>query len=396
MELARAMDTDGDGEIACAEFVAALDIAGKRPTSKEPVSSTEHEPVRVACENALTVEAPPLPNTAVVATRRVLLRLAPSLDSQCTEVVQADEAMVVLETRLSDTGQMRLRCNRGWASFVTEDDDVLFRTPSVNDADAVTAAHNAAAEAEAVFNQEGSTTQTVDIAAEDLETFHKVEVASDDIAAWLLERDLSDCEAALRRAMVETVSDLHFLASSESELTAIGLSSKEAELLWADIKGDDPAEPTAEDTTSAVEVDPFAELESMMGPEPTLDDSENEVVATPVAAEEADIETDQVDDLPSATTYLPEPETTTNATAEEDSGSGTTAAEGQADEEQAANTEADEPIVAQVLVISKREHARYCKKCKAVFEAFASDTKCPGAHPNFMYTVRTQAISTTA
>ena len=48
--------------------------------------------------------------------------------------------------------------------------------------------------------------------------------------------------------------------------------------------------------------------------------------------------------------------------------------------------ESEPPPPPEPLVISKRENARYCKKCKAVFEAFSASTKCPGAHANFMYT----------
>ena len=35
--------------------------------------------------------------------------------------------------------------------------------------------------------------------------------------------------------------------------------------------------------------------------------------------------------------------------------------------------------------ITDMANARYCKKCKAVFEQFAASDKCPGGHANFMY-----------
>jgi hypothetical protein len=41
--------------------------------------------------------------------------------------------------------------------------------------------------------------------------------------------------------------------------------------------------------------------------------------------------------------------------------------------------------VGAVVVITKRANARYCKKCKVVFESFETTTMCPGAHANFAY-----------
>jgi CRP-like cAMP-binding protein len=316
---------------------------------------------------------PPRLHTTVVATRRVLLRLAPEKDSRSIEVLQENEAIVVLETRLSDAGQLRLRCNRGWVSFVTEDGTVpLFREPNESDAAAVAATaelksprHLAATNATVKERlADGHATTAVDYSANEdvaaskpereemqqhetaatevlrdehvaepkqeelvgqrLRTADESELTS--ISVWLQSHGVADFEPALRRAMVETVNDLHFLASSKADLAVIDLSSTQVDQLWGLMSDSNP------------------ESAALLGDQEISDGLE--------ARQNLD----------------------TERTVEMD------AAAPQVLEEQ----EVKNPVIS----VTNIANARYCKKCKAVFEAIEATTKCPGSHANFMYTKR--------
>lgn len=70
----------------------------------------------------------------------------------------------------------------------------------------------------------------------------------EDVSMWLMEQGSSDCEDAMREAMVETVGDLMFLANSKGDLTKMGLSSSQAGQLWAAVKSAKPSpSPAASD-----------------------------------------------------------------------------------------------------------------------------------------------------
>ena len=59
----------------------------------------------------------------------------------------------------------------------------------------------------------------------------------EDVSTWLLSNGASDCEEAMREAMVETVGDMLFLVNSKSGLADMGLSNLQVETIWGALKG---------------------------------------------------------------------------------------------------------------------------------------------------------------
>ena len=55
----------------------------------------------------------------------------------------------------------------------------------------------------------------------------------EDISTWLLSNGASDCEEAMRHAMIETVGDIHFMVNSKADLTGMGLSNAQVETIWS-------------------------------------------------------------------------------------------------------------------------------------------------------------------
>eukprot|EP01043_Picozoa_sp_COSAG02_P063312 COSAG02_NODE_8938_length_2393_cov_1.926765_1_plen_644_part_01 len=58
----------------------------------------------------------------------------------------------------------------------------------------------------------------------------------EDVSTWLTANGASDCERAMREAMVETVGDMLFLVNSKAVLADMGLSNLQVETVWGALK----------------------------------------------------------------------------------------------------------------------------------------------------------------